>query len=553
METRSAKRKKLLLLNEAQSQQQQQQVSPISPPPPHPQRDEDRISDLPDDIIHRIFFFLPIKSIARMGVLSKRWNHLWNSFPHLDFTTVENAESSLSIFARKKTSPRSSNSYLSYVDQILDLLQKHSDMRVLKFRGFLTFSKLSCLVRQAVKHNLQELDLEVSTSDYFNFPRSIITCGSLRVLRLRALHPGFRLPHLQIVKDGFQSLTSLCLCRPVFHDRPSLLDLFTSSSFPLLKKLGLEACFGLKHLRIECPALEDLCLESCFQLEDLEISVQKLHRLRVSSCFTTYSSSCWVKINAPALEILLWSYNSVTDECSLHNLTRLREVFIGFFLVSDNLSAAKMTSVLKFLTGVSSCRSLTVESHCIQILSKHSLFLEGSALCPFKDLKSLDLTTSSFSKHDTAAMAALFRNAPAVHTLSIRILSNQRVEGRGQQQQQWNKELWGEPGEEGYSYWESQLEWLREFFESLKVVRIHGFSGVCGNNVSLVKFLLKHGKALEEVLIAGGGGVAALPKRTSRRGGGRRRSRSLLLLRHKIRSQIMALSRASSHAKIVFR
>lgn len=191
--------------------------------------------------------------------------------------------------------------------------------------------------------------------------------ATLRALRLKSWHPGFRLPPLQIMKDGLGSLSALSLCRPVLHEQPSLVDLFTESSFPLLKKLHLEACFGMKHLRILCPALEDLCLESCFQLEDLEIRVQKLEKVRVSSCFNAYGVRSRVRIEAPALKTIVWSYNAVTQECTLQSLTSLNEAIIGFFHVPADPSTAKITSVANFFNGISSCQSLTLESPFIEV------------------------------------------------------------------------------------------------------------------------------------------------------------------------------------------
>ncbi|CAN0876993.1 F-box/FBD/LRR-repeat protein At5g22660, partial [Linum grandiflorum] len=42
----------------------------------------DRISELPDEIIHRILGGLDThESAARTCILSSRWLHLWNSYP----------------------------------------------------------------------------------------------------------------------------------------------------------------------------------------------------------------------------------------------------------------------------------------------------------------------------------------------------------------------------------------------------------------------------------------------------------------------------------------
>lgn len=84
-------------------------------------------------------------------------------------------------------------------------------------------------------------------------------------------------------------------------------------------------------------------------------------------------------------------------------------------------------------------------------------------------------------------------------------------------------------------FWESQTQTLKSFLENLKVVEVHGFLE-CENEVSLAKFLLKHGKALQEMTLCTGNCGA----RDS-------------LRRQKIRSQMMGFSWASSNAKISFR
>nr|GFA92774.1 F-box domain, cyclin-like protein [Tanacetum cinerariifolium] len=49
--------------------------------------DEDRISNLPDDIIHRILSFLDIKHAIQTSQLSRRWKHVWTSMQHLSFNS----------------------------------------------------------------------------------------------------------------------------------------------------------------------------------------------------------------------------------------------------------------------------------------------------------------------------------------------------------------------------------------------------------------------------------------------------------------------------------
>nr|GMC70526.1 putative F-box/FBD/LRR-repeat protein At4g03220 [Ipomoea batatas]GMC72866.1 putative F-box/FBD/LRR-repeat protein At4g03220 [Ipomoea batatas]GMC72867.1 putative F-box/FBD/LRR-repeat protein At4g03220 [Ipomoea batatas] len=511
METRSAKRKRLL--NRVRS-------SPDG---------DDRLSDLPDAILHHIFFLLPIKTVAQTSVLSKRWRQLWYSFPDLDFTTINpfaNAPVKISSTGRKKVHSWIANGADS-INQVLALRDRNSPIRALRFRAHVTFSRLNRLMRRAVKLNVQELDIEVATNDYFNFPRSVISCETLRVFKLKSRYPGFRLPPSPIMKGGFQSLHTLSLSYIILYDQPSLLNLFTDSSFPLLKKLNLDGCNGLMHLSVSCRALEELSLENCCQLEHLDIVGSKLERLRVISCFDSYSNDSLVKIDAQRLESIFWSNNTITDKCCLQNLISLHGAFIGFFILFEDLSAVKLRSVSNFLSGIASSQCLILEYQCVEILSKNN-HIAGVSLCCFSKLQSLELHTG-FNKHNIPGLANLFRSAPAIHTLIIKIINDHNVERRP-----WNRDLWQLSSTVEERFWESQSQVMKSFLQHLKIVKIHGFSE-CENEISLVKFLLKHGKVLEEMFLYGGFS----------------KSRDSLH-REKIKSQIMGFSRASGNAKIAF-
>ncbi|CDP11865.1 unnamed protein product [Coffea canephora] len=515
METRSAKRKKLLL-------------NAISEKTP--QGHEDRISDLPDAVIHHILFLLPIRSIAQTSILSKRWRQIWYTFPDLDFTSI-GAVADAPV--KNATDSKKLHSLLAkgaeFISQVLALRDhnKYSDLRVLRFRACLSFSRLNGLIRRAIRFNVQELDIEVTTNDFFNFPRSVVLSQSLRIFRLKSQYPGFRLPPVTILKGGFGSLLSLSLSRVILYDQPSLLNLFSGSSFPMLKKLSLEIFIGLKHLSVSCRGLEDLTLENCFQLEDLEICSPKLENLRIVGCFDAYSSSSWLKIDGPRIKMIFWSHNSIPANCSVENLISLHEAFVGFFVLHEDISAAKLRSVSNFLSGLSHSQSLILESPCIEILSKNYHF-GGVFQYPFSRLISMELQTG-FNTHNLPGLAGLFRNSPKVHTLIMKIDEVQNAERR-----KWNRDLWESSSSGEERFWESQSQAMNSFLHHLKVVKIHGFSE-CENDISLVKFFLKHGKVLQEMFLS-----SSLSKPGNS------------LEREKIKSQIMGFSRASSNAKIWF-
>ncbi|KAK7257500.1 hypothetical protein RIF29_31522 [Crotalaria pallida] len=515
METRAAKRKKIAkrLENEAKT-------AAI-----------DRISDLPDAVLHNILFLLPIKCVAQMSVLSKRWKFLWSTFPDLDFTTlspcsISNKNLKFPNYENQRNHPLDSTR-MDFITQVLSVRHKHSGIRNLCFRASLSFSRLNSLIRSAIRHNVRELDIEVTTSvatdDYFNFPRCVIGSESLRVLKLKS---GFRLPPSSIMREGFQSLHTLSLSLVILYNQPNLSDLFVESSFPLLKNLHLDMCFGLKYLHVGCRGLEDLSLEKCFQLQGLDVSCAKLEKMRVVSCFDAYSKKSSLRINAPKLLHLFWQYNAVTDTTVFEHSNLLLEAYVGLF--SPNRGAigmkmGKVESVNSFLSGLSHSGSLILERQTIEILSNNNFFIQ-----PFRNLKSLELLTG-FKKSNVQGLACLFRSSPTLHTLILKIINDYKIERK-----QWNRDLWDMTSTEVEQYWESQIPSLMSFLQHLKVVKIHGFLD-CENEVTLAKFLLKHGKALEEMILCAGQCNARDTLR-----------------RQKIRSQMMGFSWASSNAKVAF-
>lgn len=208
METRSAKRRKLLSL--------EHELMTAQPGG----KGIDHVSDLPDDVLHHILGFLPLEMIARMSLLSKRWARIWQSFPDLDFTTVRQKNGdhieAISNLVRSKSRRFSFDRqrvqnflYLydcDFISHVLALRDKGSDLRTLRFGAYLSFTCLNKLIRQALRRNVKELDIEFATEDYFNVPKCVILSESLQVLRFKSQFPGFRLPYLSVMKGGFRSL-----------------------------------------------------------------------------------------------------------------------------------------------------------------------------------------------------------------------------------------------------------------------------------------------------------------------------------------------------------
>ncbi|KAE8677904.1 hypothetical protein F3Y22_tig00111493pilonHSYRG00180 [Hibiscus syriacus] len=308
---------------------------------------------------------------------------------------------------------------------------------------------------------------------------------------------------LDFISQAVSDHSTPCLC-PSSSYTTSPRCRICSRTRPFLgsKTFNLDACFGLKHLKVSCLALEDLTLEKCFQLNRLDVSGARLKRLRVASCFDANCGESWVKINAPSLRSMVWEYNASTENNSLENLTSAHEASIGFFVVGDDISVPKLRSVSNLLSALSTLHSLTLETECVETV---------------------------FNEHNVLRLAYLFKSSPTLHTLILKILNDYKIEIR-----KWNKDLWDMPTSEEKQFWESQAQALKSLLNHLSVVKIHGIRE-CENEVSVAKFLLKHGKALLEMTLFSG----HCNYRDS-------------LRRQKIKSQMMGFSRASSNAKIEF-
>ncbi|OMO80260.1 hypothetical protein CCACVL1_13045 [Corchorus capsularis] len=118
----------------------------------------DRISNLPDALIHRILSFLPTKIVVATSLLSKRWVSLWTSVPTLDFQDSYSCRSC----------PEAKVKFMQFVYNAL-LLNKSGSIETFRLHCNLSYG-LSCVnkwIYFAVDRalHLQEADIAVSNGD----------------------------------------------------------------------------------------------------------------------------------------------------------------------------------------------------------------------------------------------------------------------------------------------------------------------------------------------------------------------------------------------------
>ncbi|KAF3457995.1 hypothetical protein FNV43_RR02657 [Rhamnella rubrinervis] len=190
---------------------------------------EDRISHLPEPLIHHIFSFLPTIFIVRMSLLSKRWRWIWVSNPFLYFGD----------FDYKITFPDKVNKrdmVLKFVGNYLrsrKLYMQVPETSVTSFKFGTCYKFTHSATRRmdgwlnfCVQRRVKELDLRFKN---YCLPKFVLNSSSLTVLKLRELK--LEAPSLSILP----SLKVLSLS--VECDAKSLQNLI--SGCPIIEELYL--------------------------------------------------------------------------------------------------------------------------------------------------------------------------------------------------------------------------------------------------------------------------------------------------------------------------
>ncbi|KAL5573457.1 hypothetical protein UlMin_023054 [Ulmus minor] len=115
---------------------------------------KDRISRLPDDIIHHILSSFTTIEVVKLSILSKRWNYLSNSVPFLDFSV-----------GIKKFCVRVNRCLKRREDDLLNATNTPiSRFKLVRKCYARNIYIVRCLNFVAQSGNLKELDLDIPTN-----------------------------------------------------------------------------------------------------------------------------------------------------------------------------------------------------------------------------------------------------------------------------------------------------------------------------------------------------------------------------------------------------
>ncbi|KAJ1691630.1 hypothetical protein LUZ63_015785 [Rhynchospora breviuscula] len=265
--------------------------------------DRDRLSSLPDCLIHLIMSFLTAQEAVRTCILSKRWKNLWTTLPFLDFD-----------WRKSKYDRKWDPDEWDYSEYQIHKLEK--------FRDFVTMTLLLREPSELHKFRLSFLDGEFyDLCRYDIFIRSWI----LHALKynLQVLHFSFS-RYYDPYPQGSLHLgifTCASLVDASLHSTISVRNIEVIN-LPCLKRLHLKMIALSQNfvgkLFCGCPVLELLHLENC-GAERFSTNSKSLKHLKVENgCWGGDSEKSMELIDTPNLVSLYYPMCPyIFDQCKM--------------------------------------------------------------------------------------------------------------------------------------------------------------------------------------------------------------------------------------------
>ncbi|XP_071695729.1 F-box/FBD/LRR-repeat protein At1g16930-like [Rutidosis leptorrhynchoides] len=137
----------------------------------------DRLSNLPEELIHKILSLMSTKHVVQTSALSSRWKYTWTSMPYLDFSSNDFAE--LLIFSK-------------FVTHVLSGRNNEVEVSSLKLKFRINESQVFVkrVLDYAVSHNVQQMTVTCFVEKDTEFPLSLLSVLSVKHLSLTTEYSG---------------------------------------------------------------------------------------------------------------------------------------------------------------------------------------------------------------------------------------------------------------------------------------------------------------------------------------------------------------------------
>lgn len=295
--------------------------------------EDDRLSSLPDSLLHHILSFLDMTVVVRAALLSRRWRDLSASVSHLNF----HYQYGVNFYSEE-----------AFVRFVYRALLVNTTQKIHKFQ--LCFdshlpqkyvSQVDAWIHFAMRRGVQELELDFSNRV------CVLNCRTLISLKLTT-------PCLKVSNFGsFPNLTTLSLQTEAVRD-------------------GL-----IEHILKGCPRLEDLVIRAnVYCTSDIKIrSFSSCSRLRLKR-FTMEGEIVGVDVEAPDLEFLKMKIcGGKLGKYSFKDMLFLREACLEFSKRSEIFKRVEQVSSLTTsIQSLCHARVLQLSSTCIKVISMVPFF-----------------------------------------------------------------------------------------------------------------------------------------------------------------------------------
>nr|XP_043639058.1 putative F-box/FBD/LRR-repeat protein At4g00315 [Erigeron canadensis] len=235
---------------------------------------EDRLSSLPDELIHKILSCIDDTKfvVQTCLLLSPRWKLLWKSLPCLSFVS------------RRFPTIRK---FSKFVTNALSRRNNHVEVSSVKldYDGAASQAFVKKIANYAFSHNVQELIVISWPKNYYEYPPCLFSSTSLKhfTFSSKLLRSDFT-PKIPKTPWNFPALTTLNLSEiTLCEDEREYLDLF--SKCVNLKNLSLNTVIvEAKVFDIITPRLSSLVLMDVRRSPVINVIAPQLENLTISGC-----------------------------------------------------------------------------------------------------------------------------------------------------------------------------------------------------------------------------------------------------------------------------
>ncbi|PIA31357.1 hypothetical protein AQUCO_05000026v1 [Aquilegia coerulea] len=339
----------------------------------------DRLSALPEPLLHNILSFLDMKEVVQTSFISKKWRYFWKSLPFLNFDySLWNASSK-----KKKQHPSpyvqkvfTKQKCLNFVDGVLLFRDNSSPIEKIHItQSYACDSlRLSKWLLFVASRHVKEVQIDFDKSCKVVTLPDLLFTSHVEVLKLTGNHwISVQLPGLSSPAKKLRSLILVYVKLPNGNSNGEL-----DFNYPLLENLVLILCDlqHIKKLKVTTPQLKNLVVE-CGYNGEINISAPKLLS---------------VKLNAHQFKI--------------HYVEKLSS------LVSATIDITAFTlqseSMLQVLEGLQTVTTLQINGHYKELL----------LLNPFSNLRCFKLMGMCRSSC-IQALGNFLKSSPSLETLVL--------------------------------------------------------------------------------------------------------------------------------------